>query len=313
MPAFSFVSTHAPTRDRRRDRRLSSTIAMPRLPVLLALLCATFGAAAARVALEPEAREAGRVRDPAWIPDGRAVRLVAMGQHQLIADAYWLRTVQYMGEMALTHGDWRALAPLADVTTDVDPRFGYVYQVAGSNLAGLAHRYEEADLLLQKGMRNVPDRWSLPWTYAVNKFLYQHDFRAAAAYARRAADIGKRPHLALLAANLSLVTDAQSEYLSAEAILESAIAQAETPALRTQLEERVVKVSTYAALSRVERAVEEFERRFGRRPVILEELVAHGLLAAIPADPSGGRIVYDLSDARVRSTVSGPRVPTRVN
>jgi tetratricopeptide (TPR) repeat protein len=236
-----------------------------------------------------------------------------MGQHQLVAEAYWLKPVQYMGEMALTRGDWRALYPLAHLTTELDPRFGYAYQVAGSNLAGLAHRYDEADLILQKGMRNVPNRWSLPWTYAVNKFLYERDYATAAEYARRAAEIGRRPHLALLAANLSLVTDAASEYATAEAVLVSAIAQTETAELRGELEERLVRVRTFEVLSRVERAVGEFQRRFGRRPLVLEELVLHGLLANTPADPAGGDVVYDFHSGEVRSTVLGPRLPTRID
>jgi len=283
---------------------------MPRpAAVTIALVGAATIAVAARLPLEPQASEIGRVRDPAWLPDGRAVRLVAMGQRQLLAEAYWLKTVQYMGEMALNGGDWSALYPLADLTTELDPRFGYAYQVAGSNLAGLAHRHTEADRILRKGMVNVPERWTLPWTYAVNKFLYERDFATAAEYARRAAEIGKRPHLALLAANLSLVTDDDSEYAAAVEILTSAIAQADRPALRAQLEERLMKVRTFEALSVVERAVSEFEKRFGRRPVVLEELVGHGILAEIPRDPSGGTIVYDLLEKRVRSTVLGPRVP----
>jgi tetratricopeptide (TPR) repeat protein len=287
------------------------------MPRLLAISIAAFVAAAvaatARARLEPEALQVGRVRDPAWLPDSRAVKLAAMGQRQLLAEAYWLRTVQYMGEMTLTGGDWRALHPLADLTTDLDPRFAYAYQIAGSNLAGLAHRYDEAERILLKGMRNVPDRWTLPWTHAVNKFLFERDFATAAEYARRAAEVGRRPHLALLAANLSLVTDDTSEYAAAEAVLTTAIAQADTPELRMQLGERLVRVRTFEALSRVERAAEEFGRRYGRRPVLLDELVAQGLLAEIPKDPSGGIIVYDPAKGEVRSTVLGARVPTRVD
>jgi hypothetical protein len=280
-------------------------------PLLAVAVLAAAVAAGARARLEPEALEVGRVRDPAWLPDGRAVQIASLGQRQLLATAYWLKTVQYMGEMSLSGGDWRALLPLADLTTDLDPRFGYAYQVVGSNLAGLAGRPAEAERILQKGMRNVPDRWTIPWTHAVNKFLYERDFASAAEYARRAADVGKRPHLALLAANLSLVADADAEYAASEVILADAIEQADSDALREQLRERLVKVRTYAVLSRVERAVAAFEERVGRRPLALAEVVAHGLLPGIPADPAGGAIVYDLAAGQVRSTALGPRAPFR--
>jgi hypothetical protein len=269
-------------------------------------------AGVARMRLQPEASAMGAIRDPAWIPSGRTLRLVSMGQRLLLSDLFWLKTVQYMGESFGAKVDrWAALYPLVDLVTDLDPRHGYAYQVAGSNLGGIAHRYDEADRILEKGMRNLPDRWTLPWTYAVNKYLFEGDFATAARYARVASDVGRRPHLALLAANLSLVTDDAAEYAAATAVLEQAIGAATTDELREQLETRLVKVRTYEALSRVERAIAAFQARWVRRPLALEELVAAGLLEAVPADPAGGTIGYDLASGKVRSSALGERRPLK--
>jgi tetratricopeptide (TPR) repeat protein len=279
-----------------------------------AALAAAFLAAtgAARVALEPEASDAGEIRNPAWLPDGKLLRIGAFGHRHLLSDVYWLRLVQYVGAQVLSRqGDWAALHPLADLVTDLDPRHGYAYQIAGSNLSGLAHRYGEAEAILKKGMEALPDRWSLPFTHAVNKFFYEEDFAEAARYARRAAEVGKRPHLALLAANLSLVADADGEYAVAAAFLEESLRQVDTPELRGQLEARLVKVRTYAALSAVEKAAASFERRTGHRPLTLLDLVAGGELREIPADPSGGTIIYDPSTGKARSSVLGERTPVR--
>ncbi len=271
------------------------------------------GTAAGRLALEPEASRIGRIRDPSWLPDGKLVRLVSLGQHLTLSDLYWLKCVFYVGEGVLDpYRGWAALYPLAEIVTDLDPRYGYAYQVAGSNLSGLAHRYEESDRLLLKGMRNVPDRWSLPFVYAVNKFLYEGDYAEAARYARRAAEVGHRPHLALLAANLSLVTDDEHEYRVAAEFLRESIAQADSDELRRELEQRLVKVTTYEVLSRVEKTVAAFRERHVRLPLALSELVADGELAEIPRDPSGGILLYDPSTGAVRSSVLGARSPVRV-
>jgi hypothetical protein len=282
-----------------------------RAPLVLVALV-TF-AGVARMRLAPEAAAVGQVRDPAWLPEGRLLRTASFGQRLLLADLYWLKLVQYVGETVLARqGRWDALYPLADLTTDLDPRFGYAYQIAGSNLSGLAGRLEESERILRKGMRNVPDRWSLPFTLAVNKFLYEGDYAEAAVWARRAAEVGKRHHLALLAANLSLVADRDDEYAMAESFLEESIHQADTDPLREELQARLVKVRTYHALSRVERAVAEHEKRFGRRPASLEDIVRRAILPEIPRDPSGGRIEYDPGSGEVRSSVLGPRRPLRV-
>lgn len=277
------------------------------LAVALAIL-----AVVARMRLQPEAEAMGAIRNPAWLPDGRTLRTFSMGERLLLGDIYWLRAVQYMGETIAAKSDrWEALYPLADIATDLDPRDGYVYQVVGSNLGGVAHRYAEADRILQKGMRNLPDRWSLPWVYAVNKFLYQGDFAEAARYARRAGEVGHRPHLALLAANLSLASERTSEYAAAERFLDEAIRAEESPDVKAQLVNRLVKVRTYAALDRVERAIAAFRSRYVRAPLALEELVTDGLLPAIPADPAGGRILYDPATGKVRSSVLGERRPIK--
>jgi hypothetical protein len=286
---------------------------MRRLAVLAWLALAAAATAVARSSLEPEATALGRIRDPAWVPSGRVVRLASFGQRLLLADVYWLKTVAYVGEWAMQpERGMSALLPLADLVTDLDPRFGYAYQVAGSNLSGLGRLVPESNRILEKGMRNVPGRWSLPFLYAFNKFFYEGDFATAARFARRAADVGKRPHLALLAANLSLVANRDDEYLAALQILEVSLQQAETPELRAQLRGRIVKVKTYQALSLVERAVAAFRERNVRRPIVVEELTRGGFLQAVPADPSGGVIILDPTTGEVRSSVVGPRRPVRV-
>ena len=280
--------------------------------LVTALALATL-ATAARISLEPAASSVGRIRNPAWLPRGDQLRTVSLGQRLLLSDLYWLKLVQYVGENYVGQGQrWDALYPLVDLVTDLDPRHGYAYQIAGSDLAGLAHRYGEADRILEKGVRNVPDRWSLFFVLSVNKFLYEGDFAAAAAYARRAAEVGKRPHLSLLAANLSLVANRQEEYQATIDFLSEALRHVDTPELRTQMEERLAKVKTYELLSRLERAEAEFTTARGRRPATLLELALAAQFTGEPEDPSGGRIEYDALSGAVRSSRLGARRPFRV-
>lgn len=279
--------------------------------VALALASFAFGAAN-RLALEPEAAARGTIRNPAWLPNGKVLRAVSCGQRLVLADLYWLNAVQYMGETLLARSSrWEALYPLAEIVTDLDPRFGYAYQVAGSNLAGLAHRYSEADEILKKGMRNLPERWSLPLVYATNKFLFEQDHAEAARYARRAAEVGKRPDLALLAANLSALANTDDEYRAALAFLDQMLPQTDMPELRQDLKERRTRILTFQALSTLERAIGAYRERTGRLPASLSELVPLEL-PVLPEDPSGGSFVYNPTSGAVESTLVGPRAPLRV-
>lgn len=285
-----------------------------RAPATAALIVlSAAGVAVTRPMLEPEAKALGRVRDPAWLPSGRLLRTASFGQRLVLADLYWLRTVMYVGEATLLpQRGWAALHPLGNIVTDLDPRYAYAYQVVGSNLSGLAHDVAASDRILEKGMQNVPDRWSLPFLYAFNKFFYEGDFATAAAYARRAAEVGRRPHLALLAANLFLAVDSEEHYRSALSFLELTLQQTDQPELREQLEERILKVRVYAALSTLERAVRTFQERNQRRPLSLDELVWAGFLPRLPAHPPGGTFEYDAWNGTVRSSTFGPRQPLKV-
>lgn len=281
-----------------------------------AVLLAVSAAAVAlgRPALEPEAVDASRVREPAWLPNGKLLRLASFGQRLLLADLYWLKTVTYIGESTLARGHrLGSLHALGDIVTDLDPRYGYAYQVIGSNLSGLAHDVAASDRLLEKGVSNVPDRWVLPFLLAFNRFFYARDYAGAAAWARRAAEVGKRPHLALLAANLSLVANTDEEYALSLSFLELSLQQAQTPELRDQIKARIVKVRTYQALDAVERAIERFRARNGVAPIVLDQLVWSGFLPRIPADPSGGSIEYEGGTGDVKSSVIGARRPIRVS
>jgi tetratricopeptide (TPR) repeat protein len=279
----------------------------------LAILAVSGAAtAAARVALEPEANQRAAIRDPAFLPSGKVLRATAFGQRLLLADLYWLRTVQYMGETLQAKADrWSSLYPLAEIVTDLDPRHGYVYQVAGSNLAGLAGRHAEADRILQKGMRNVPERWTLPWVLATNKFLYEQQYAEAAEYARRASVVGRRPDLALLAANLSALADTEAEYQAALGFLDQALKDAANDDLREQLETRRVKVATYMVLSRLEKALAAFQQDEGHPAHHLADLVPR-YLPVLPDDPSGGTFLLSPATGEVSSSVIGPRAPLRV-
>ncbi len=280
---------------------------------LAALLAAAVGVTAlTRGVLEPEASARGAVRDPAWLPSGQVLRIASFGQRLLLSDFYWLRTVSYMGETLLARSDrWEALLPLTEIVTDLDPRHGYAYQVTGSNLAGLAGRHAEADRILEKGMRALPERWNLPFIQATNKFIFEQDYPAAARLARRAAELSKKPHLALLAANLSALANTDDEYDAAAAFLTQMLGQADLPELRDDLATRLTRIRTFQVLARLERAVTAHRTRTGRLPVRLGDLLP-AELTTLPADPSGGRFEYDPATGAVRSSVLGPRAPLRV-
>ena len=76
------------------------------------------------------AQEALYLRSP------NALRRLSLGYTGLLADIYWTRAVQYFGDQHQTGtGDFRLLAPLLEVTTELDPRLMPAYQFGANFLA----------------------------------------------------------------------------------------------------------------------------------------------------------------------------------
>jgi tetratricopeptide (TPR) repeat protein len=277
----------------------------------VALILALAGTAATtRLALEPIASARKPLRELAFLPDGRTLRAVSLGQRHTLADYYWLSLVQHVGVASEAKAPrWDAVFPVANLVTDLDPRYGYAYQEAGGVLSGLAKRTDLSNRLLEKGIAAVPDRWQLHWNLAYNKYFYENDKRTAAHHLKLAAEVGQRPHLYYQAAALAMDSSGADDYDFAIHILEVALAEAESEPLRQVIAERLVRAYTDRALAAVERAVEAFRLRHGRPPASLEELVAARLLPAVPPDPAGGRIEYDPKSGVPRSTVLGARQP----
>jgi tetratricopeptide (TPR) repeat protein len=266
--------------------------------------------AGARTVLAPAADAQRPLRELAFLPDGRVLRAVSMGQRHALADYYWLALIQHIGAAADAKAPrWDAVFPVANLVTDLDPRYGYAYQEAGGVLSGLAGRVDLSNKILLKGLEAVPDRWQLYWNLGFNKYFYEGDLAAAARYFQQAAEIGKRPHLAFKVSALALDAGGPEGYALAIHALEVALQEPDADPLREHLEHRLLQARTFQVLARVEQAAEAFRATAGRWPLGVSELVVSGRLPAVPPDPAGGAIELDPSTGKARSTVLGPRVP----
>src|SRR5262249_4820461 len=104
------------------------------------------------------------------------LRHMAIGYSALAADLYWIRTIQYYGSTKLgldANGAvpssgaaapaYELLYPLLDLTTTLDPVFNIAYRFGAIYLAEPfpigANRPDLAQALLEKGLRERPDKW----------------------------------------------------------------------------------------------------------------------------------------------------------
>jgi len=114
-----------------------------------------------------------------YIRSSKTLRRLCLGYTGLMADIYWTRAVQYFG-MQHHQGsrDFRLLAPLLQVTTELDPHMLPPYQFGANflgprppNGAGLPG---DALVLLKYGIAHNPDQWRLYYNLG---FLYFTEFK----------------------------------------------------------------------------------------------------------------------------------------
>lgn len=264
------------------------------VPLVLFLALATgTGLAASRLRIEQE-----RPYDVEGIPRPGVLAWGFLGKRTLAANLNWLRAVQYIGEPRANERGWDRLLPLVDVVTDLDPRHGYAYQVAGTILSSVG-RVEESNRILEKGIRNVPDRYILPYNRAFNAFYYDGDWPAAGRWAEVAARTpGAPPHVRQ---NVLAYYVKGRRADAALAFLEQSLAEARDPDTRKAVERQIAQARLEHAAARIDDALDAWSRTHLVPPFALEQLVSAGLLAGIPPDPKGGRWVLG-EDGRVHSS-----------
>ena len=268
-----------------------------------AALALAFAAAALGVAHRIRVAQ-DRPYDVGFVPSAGALRWASLGHPTLAANLTWLRTVQYVGDSRGNERGWGKLRPLVELVTDLDPRHGYAYQV-GANMLSSVGLVSDANAILEKGTRNVPDRYILPFHRAANAFLYEEDHQLAGRWFEIAARTPGAP------AHLRDYVLAQ--YVKgddAEAAI-SFLRQMESEARDDDSQRSIQRQIRHATVERdalaIERAARAYRARFGIAPVAVAQILYAGLLARIPPDPFGGSY-YLGGDGRVRSTVEPRRI-----
>lgn len=290
----------------------------------LAAVAVLIGSAAALHAVRETRYPAPAVSaETLYLTSGTAVRRIALGYQALAADLYWIRAIQYYGGTKLqlagstapppspdgARNAYPLLHPMLDLTTTLDPRFNIAYRFGAIFLAepfpGGAGRPDLAIALLEKGLRERPDKWEYMQDAGFVHYWWRQDYQAAADWFRRASQVPGAPWwLQSLAANtLTEGGDRRSSKLMWESIRQSA----EIEWLRNDAERRLIQLETLDQIDGLQAIV---DRARGRGLAVGNWVVLAraGAVAGVPVDPSG--TPYDLTpDGQVRLSSRSPLFP----
>lgn len=252
-----------------------------------------------------------------YIQSGPMLRRLTVAYNALAADVYWIRAIQYYGDAkrqlaalagvpepppmlaAATSDAYALLYPLLDLTTSLDPRFNIAYRFGAVFLAepypSGPGRPDLAVTLLEKGLRERPDKWEYMEDVGFVHYWYDHDYRAAADWFRKASQVPGAPWWlqSLAATTLAQGGDRQSSRVMWEAIRQSS----EIDWLRQDAERRLLQLQALDQLDALQRTLDDYARRAGAPAADWSVLVRARVYPGTPVDPAG--TPYMMRDGRV--------------
>ncbi|HEV3059188.1 MAG TPA: hypothetical protein VGY48_13135 [Vicinamibacterales bacterium] len=305
-------------------RRSKEVVAVIAVGVVAAALLA--GAASLQAARE-HAFPAPEIDDASlYLTSGVVARRLTVSLNALAADLYWIRTLQYYGSakrrlavtslepepppMLAASSDYDQMYPLLDLTTALDPKFAVAYRFGAVFLAEAypsgQGRPDLAVKLLEKGIREQPDKWEYMEDIGFVHYWYRHDYREAAAWFQRASGVPGAPVWLkpLAATTLAQGGDRRSSRMMWTAILDSA----EQEWLKRSAELRLQQLRALDEIDGLQSAVDAFARRTGQSPADWRTLVEARAVPAFPLDPTGAP--YELGPGgRVRLSPRSSLLP----
>jgi hypothetical protein len=249
--------------------------------------------------------------DALYVTSPNTARRLSLAYQSVAADLYWIRTLQYFGGTKRivdaggtitdpSRRQYASLFPLLDLTTSLDPRFNLAYRFGALFLSEAAPggpgRPDLAIRLLEKGLRERPDRWEYMQDIGFVHYWWRHDYKASAEWFKRAADTPGAPWWmrSLAATTLAEGGDRRSSRTMWLAIRESA----EIDWLRNDAERRLTQLKALDDIDALQEAVNKGAARFAQPVSDWRALVQAGLVRGIPVDPTG--IPYELDAGHVR-------------
>jgi tetratricopeptide (TPR) repeat protein len=260
---------------------------------------------------------------------GKHLKGYLLGAEGLVADWYWILSLQYLGGKIVNSTDDtinvenldslnpRLLYPYLDNATDLDPKFNAAYSFGAIVLPAIDR--DQAIALTRKGIQNNPENWRL-YQYLGYIYWRNKDYAAAAETYETGSKIpGAPPFMRQMAA--AMLTRGGSRAV-ARAMYEQMLAEAEDEQSKRNAQLRLMELDSLEEIEAVNSVLSSIKENTGNCPANLSSAFSrlqsirleHGDLRIDASnnlvDPGGTPYEYDASKCSIRlrkdSTIPKP-------
>lgn len=224
-----------------------------------------------------------------------AARTASFGAKEFMADLYWLQMIQYYGG-GDPNGEYRKLAELFSTITDLSPQFLHAYQTGLLVLPGEGF-VDEAIMLGEKGITNLPSSWEMPYYTGIVHHIYKKDYKTAGEYFEAAAKLPGAPENARYLA--AIYFNSADQRLTAYALFKTIYESSDDGYIKERAAKYLIHLEGIFLLNE---KIAEYKSKFGRLPDNLSQLVASGIISQLPISPLGVSYNYDPTTGKVIET-----------
>ena len=251
--------------------------------------------------------------------NGSKLKGFALGFEGLMADWYWMRSLQYIGDkIDKSTGDIdiddlrslnpRLLYPYLENATDLDPHFIAAYSYGAVVLPAIDK--EKAIAFNQKGIANNPREWRLYQHLGYIYWKLKLYDKAAETYAKGSEIAGAEPFMKMMAA--SMKTEGGSRD-TARHIFRQMLGGSDDPMVRLTAERRLMELDSLDEREAIDLVLTEFKEKNGRCANSFSEILPMLIHVKLPenrefridnannlVDPSDTPYLLDKGECRVK-------------
>jgi hypothetical protein len=235
-------------------------------------------------------RSGATLQEVLYVPSPRILKRMSLGYSGLLADVYWTRVVQYFGGKHQARAmQYKLLAPLLDITTELDPHLTVAYQFGSTFLAQKppegAGEPDKAVALVERGIKANPNRWQLYHELGFLQYMELHNPAAAARTFELGSNVpGAHPFLKIMAAAMA---QHAGEIQMARMLWTTTYETTEDKMIRANAVKHLRALKVDEDVPRIQALAAEYKGRTGQPPGGWADLIKAGMMRGIPVDPLG--------------------------
>jgi tetratricopeptide (TPR) repeat protein len=226
-----------------------------------------------------------------YFPSAMFSQAAAFGYTNLTADWIWLRIIQYHGKHALSDREFKYLGHMFDILTTLSPQFTSAYTFGSLLLLSDNANAGNAFKLLDKGIRNNPQNWNIPFTKGFLYYVFIRDYREAGRWFTISS---RMPHAPEMAGRFAAFAVKKGKDLQTSRVLWMELFNKTNNKTEKELALfYIAQIDREFVIKKLEELIKKYQKAENKSIASVNDLVESGYLGSIPPDPLGGKFVWD--------------------